>query len=555
MKIIYAPLILPLLLFFFCTDEYSVEIRDAMIDTVSGNQNVVIINYYYDTEDWKNVMDFDITLKNDVRMYIAGCKRNKNGEFIYRYVSNINNWSLYEIIHYEDSDKYESKFPKDTAKDFLGNNSLEYLLENYQKLYDFYMSVPEFSAISYNKDKETFDNIPDEFVFDVYDEESCKVIGVGKLYRVKKEEALTTSTGQLGFSPENGKQGGSRGTYTHMFVSTVAYGGTIFWKKNPDYMRAKGEKEKRRKGEKEKRRKGVSLIMKKIHTLFSFLVLCTMIGYFLLPVDFIWFVATSLVIGIAESMILLFQKRNRKIGLLVLFVETFSLATYLGFMKSAYHYYHFAWNVVYFILTLAIFFAPCYIVFFQRQSRKKTKLLFLVVVLIVGLKSFVFDTKYYYAATGSCLVQDVRYFKNEGYYKAIGNHKLLRKNPNKLTAENYESIFYLLNETDWLEENFPNDDIANGILIDLEYIKHNCKYVCSFIWVYNIIKCDIYRLLIPLNKSKYAQLYIPNGSFSIDDESDIEKYYDQTPKRVNNCFYEGLLLPPLTESEFKDWTE
>lgn len=42
---------------------------------------------------------------------------------------------------------------------------------------------------------------------------------------------------------ENGKQGGSRGTYTHMFVSTVAYGGTIFWKKNPDYMRAKGEKE------------------------------------------------------------------------------------------------------------------------------------------------------------------------------------------------------------------------------------------------------------------------------------------------------------------------
>lgn len=245
MKIIYAPLILPLLLFFFCTDEYSVEIRDAMIDTVSGNQNVVIINYYYDTEDWKNVMDFDITLKNDVRMYIAGCKRNKNGEFIYRYVSNINNWSLYEIIHYEDSDKYESKFPKDTAKDFLGNNSLEYLLENYQKLYDFYMSVPEFSAISYNKDKETFDNIPDEFVFDVYDEESCKVIGVGKLYRVKKEEALTTSTGQLGFSPENGKQGGSRGTYTHMFVSTVAYGGTIFWKKNPDYMRAKGEKEKR----------------------------------------------------------------------------------------------------------------------------------------------------------------------------------------------------------------------------------------------------------------------------------------------------------------------
>lgn len=45
------------------------------------------------------------------------------------------------------------------------------------------------------------------------------------------------------YTLENGKQGGPRGTYTHMFVSTAAYGGTVFWKKNTDYKKAKGEKE------------------------------------------------------------------------------------------------------------------------------------------------------------------------------------------------------------------------------------------------------------------------------------------------------------------------
>ena len=100
--------------------------------------------------------------------------------------------------------------------------------------------------------------------------------------------------------------------------------------------------------------------------------------------------------------------------MLILFVEIFSLAIYLGFRASVYYYYYFAWNVVYFVLTLAILFEPCYIAFFQKQSgRKKTLLGFSCILLAVGMKSFVFDTRYYYAATGSCLVQDVRYFKNE----------------------------------------------------------------------------------------------------------------------------------------------
>ena len=42
---------------------------------------------------------------------------------------------------------------------------------------------------------------------------------------------------------ENGKQGGFRGKYNYTFDSTAAYGDTVFWKYNPDFMSAKGNKE------------------------------------------------------------------------------------------------------------------------------------------------------------------------------------------------------------------------------------------------------------------------------------------------------------------------
>lgn len=33
------------------------------------------------------------------------------------------------------------------------------------------------------------------------------------------------------------------GRYDHVYVSTAAYGGTIFWKHNPEYMKVTGAKE------------------------------------------------------------------------------------------------------------------------------------------------------------------------------------------------------------------------------------------------------------------------------------------------------------------------
>jgi|GEM_PF-4126546 len=292
---------------------------------------------------------------------------------------------------------------------------------------------------------------------------------------------------------------------------------------------------------------------KKLLTIFVPIVISI---YLFLPVDFIWFIISSLIIGSIESVFFLVKlKKYKKVGILVSIVAISSLILYLKFTYLSYHYYHIIWNIIYFILTLTILFIPCYSLYFQKKSLKKKIGGFLLFFLIVGLKSFILDTKYYYTTTSSILIQDIRNLKYEGYYKVIGNHKLLRKNPSQLTAEDYEAILYLLNKTDWLEENFSDNFVRKEVLIDSEYIKHNSKYICSSIGLYNISKCDIYSLRIPLNKTKYTKLYIPKGSFIIHDETDIDRYYNKQPPRINNCYYKGTVLPPLTEDEFSDWTK
>lgn len=276
--------------------------------------------------------------------------------------------------------------------------------------------------------------------------------------------------------------------------------------------------------------------------------------YFFLPVDFIWFVLLSLFAGFVESIILLFKIDKRKIGAFILLADSFYLIIYLILLYSSYNYYHITWNIIYFIMTLTIVLFPCYILFFNKFLRKIKIFALLLIIVSVGLKAFIFDTKYYYEATGTLLMQDVRYFKKEGYYKVIGNHKLLRKNPETLTTDDYDLILYFLNSTDWLEENFPDKIIGNEFLADYEYLKKNCKYICSSIGLYNIIKCDIYCLSLKIDKSNILKLYFPKGTFSIYSEADIGKYYGKRLKRINNCYYEGILLPSLTEKQFLEWT-
>ena len=177
----YLNLFFIVLIFHFCSDNYSAETRDSIVNEFSSNKNVVSVNHYYDTEDWKNVMSFDITLKNDVRMYIAGCQYDKNNDLIYESVYHINGWYLLEIIHYGTEDKYDSSSANKREIELMGN-SVKYLLDNYQELFDFYMNVPEFDPAPYKTLKETFYNAPEKCMYDIYDENG-RIIGVSKLYR------------------------------------------------------------------------------------------------------------------------------------------------------------------------------------------------------------------------------------------------------------------------------------------------------------------------------------------------------------------------------------
>lgn len=175
-------------LFTWCSDERE---KKAMLEEISSHQNVVAINTVHNEDDEENVIGIDISLKNDVRMEINGCKRKKNNDIVYEDVSIVNGWFLWEITRKIDSDRYRSGSAYNEAGNFLGNNSLLYLLDNYQKFHDFYMSAPELDPVSALESytgpserlREIFDNTSDECMQDIY--ENGKVIVVRKLYRVK----------------------------------------------------------------------------------------------------------------------------------------------------------------------------------------------------------------------------------------------------------------------------------------------------------------------------------------------------------------------------------
>lgn len=170
---------------FFCSDDLRHEA--VMLEEISSHQNVVTINHCYNVSDWKNIFGIDISLKNDVRMRIANCKRGENSDIVYEKVRIVNGWRLYKAVYYEDSGEYDFSPASDIEERLMGN-SLEYLLDNYQTMYDLFMNAPEVDFALYEANKKNFDSIPDKGMFDVYDEETGKVIGVGKLFRKKGDD-------------------------------------------------------------------------------------------------------------------------------------------------------------------------------------------------------------------------------------------------------------------------------------------------------------------------------------------------------------------------------
>ena len=97
--------------------------------------------------------------------------------------------------------------------------------------------------------------------------------------------------------------------------------------------------------------------------------------YFLIPIDFIWFIFLNLLIGIIESIVFLVLKKER-IRSIVSFISVFvSFFIYLILYKNLYYYYHISWNIVFFTLSLINIFNPFFyffmlvlIVFFVHQN-------------------------------------------------------------------------------------------------------------------------------------------------------------------------------------------
>lgn len=186
-KILFGWIVAIFFLFAYCSDE---RVEKAMREEILSHQNVVAINKVSRESDRKCIIGIDISLKNDVRMYISGCKMGKNNDIVYEDVRMVNGWFLWKVAHYEDSDKYYCSRASDIEESLMGN-SLEYLLDNYQKLYDFYMSAPELDSVSESEIysvsserlQEIFDNTSDECMQDIY--ENGKMRGARKLYRVK----------------------------------------------------------------------------------------------------------------------------------------------------------------------------------------------------------------------------------------------------------------------------------------------------------------------------------------------------------------------------------
>ena len=275
--------------------------------------------------------------------------------------------------------------------------------------------------------------------------------------------------------------------------------------------------------------------------------------YYVIQIDFIYFILLSPIIGFVESVFLFIYEKKKRYSIGILIIDFFFIFIFYLLNINLYYYYHKIWNILFFILNLTII-STLFFALFSKYSKHKKITGFFIIILLVFFKSFIFDTKYYFATTSSALIQDIRYFKKEGYYKVIGNHKLLRKNPDCLTKDDADRIVYLLNETAWLEGNYPGLFMKSEALLDDEYIKNNIRYVCSTIGLYNIIEADIYCLKITLNKSNFIKLYIPKGRFTLYNESDMEKYYDKQLNLIKNCYFEGVLLPPLTEDCFLELT-
>ncbi|AEB15460.1 hypothetical protein [Treponema succinifaciens] len=279
----------------------------------------------------------------------------------------------------------------------------------------------------------------------------------------------------------------------------------------------------------------------------TFLLVTVLISLFL-PIDSLYIYAINIGLGILSLFFIFatfFIKREKQF--LFLFLLQFGgLLFCLLLIGCHYSPYRIGWKFYLCILIFPISFSE-FSLANQLVLNKRKVLLFCFIILqsFIFVKSLFF-TQFYEFEGNKEYGEDIRNFSENGQYKVLNQHKLLNKNPEKLTDEDYNAISSLINSSDWLKDNYPKYSNISANSLDVECIKKNIKYSFSVIHFNEFFKADFYKLSIPLEKRwKKISVYIPKGEFylSAEDFLTYEKYYNIIPKETSYTCYKGLGLP------------
>lgn len=76
--------------------------------------------------------------------------------------------------------------------------------------------------------------------------------------------------------------------------------------------------------------------------------------YYVIPIDFIYFILLSPVIGFVEAVFLFIYEKKKRYSIGILIIDFFFIFVFYLLNVNLYFYYHKIWNILFFILNLTI---------------------------------------------------------------------------------------------------------------------------------------------------------------------------------------------------------
>ena len=285
--------------------------------------------------------------------------------------------------------------------------------------------------------------------------------------------------------------------------------------------------------------------------------LAAVLASLFMPIDGKYVYVINLGLGILSFIFILvtfFVKREKQFIFLSLFQLALLLFWYV-MIDRHYSLYKIGWKLYVCLLISPIAFSH-FLLAKQIFPKKRALCCFLVLLSFIFVKN-VFFTRFYEFEGNKEDDDDIRNYPNHGQYKVLNRRKLKNSKPEKLVDEDFSAIASLINNSDWIKDNYPecSDDFSNDV--DISYIKKNIKYSFSVIHFYEFDAADFYKISIPLKKSrKKMNAYFPKGGFILHGKTleAYKKYYGASPKESDFFYYEGLGLP-YNQNEYESYIE